>query len=211
MGLTYPDLGETAHYSFKSPISAIDGIYTLVKTQSFQSLLDDGISLYDALYAPLDVSEELYDNAWPGYREDTILHLVLADDALNPDLEEKTMYPVPSTLIDGIPDPSVIRVYDLTLSVEMGLFQHPSEIEHAKTQLDDIAASVSGTTETTILMSDRERWMTQTDYAATVSARSGRIEQLDLQSVVIRRQAEENRRLKEKYAALETAYLALAT
>ena len=211
MGLTYPDLGETASYTFKAPIAALNGIYTLTKTLSFQALVDEEISLYDTLYAPLGVSESVWDTDWPTYRDDTILKLDTADHLLDEDRTEIVSHYVPTRLISGIPDPNVLRVFDLFLAIELGRFEHPSEVAHAQAQLDDIAAAVSGTTDTARLFSAEETWVTRTAYAATVAERASRIDALELQSVTIRRQAEENRQLKARYAALEAAYLALAT
>ena len=211
MGLTYPDLGETASYTFKAPIATLSGIYTLTKTLSFQATVDEGISLYDTLYAPLDVSEEIWDTDWPTFRTDTILKLDDANHLLDEDRDEIQSYYIPTTLISGIPDPNVLKVWDLFLTISLGEFEHPSEVAHAQEQLNDIAASVSGTTDTARLFSAEETWMTRSDYDAIATTRAARIDSLELQSVVIRRQAEENRKLKAKYAALESAYLALAT
>jgi hypothetical protein len=172
-----PSIGTTAKFIFVSPFNVLNGIYTLTHLVSFESAIDDGVNFVDYLYSYTAYSDpdESFASDWKNYKEDQVLKLASIEDP------DRVIF-VPSRLIDEVPDPQIIKAYDMTLRVSLGVFQDPSKITWIVNELNDFVAGSTGTDKTCKLFSPQVKWMTQTEWDVIEQARQANIQNMDLQS-----------------------------
>lgn len=203
-----PQINTTAKFFFTAPFNALDGIYTLTHMMRFESALEDGVNFVESLYVPAGQTQSQYDLDWVNYKKTTVLKLVQPKARpTDPDV----IYYVPETLLAKVPDPQIIKAYDLYLAIDLGIFSDPNAITYMRDQLDDIAASVTGTLKTTNVFSNKTVYMTQVDYDAVETERAARIEGLDLFSKVNQELLAEISRLQTLVRNLEDALIAQQT
>lgn len=197
-----PTIGTSASWTFSAPFNVLDGIYTLKNMMSFDTALSDGVNLFESLYEPAEQTEAAYNTDWENYKADTILKLVKTDDPT-------VVYYVPDSLLASVPDPQIIKVHDLYLAIDLGLFQDPAEVTYMISQLDDVAASVTGTAKTTQVFTTKTVHMTKAAYQAIVDGRAGNITGLEPQAVTIQTLLAEVLRLQTLNTAYEETLKAL--
>lgn len=197
-----PEIGSTCNFTFTARFVSLNGIYTLTHTTQFETAVADKVDFVESLYEPAGLAATDYDADWTGYKGKTILRLVKVDDP------EVVLY-VPLPLIDLVPDPMIVKVHDLYLAIDLGLFKDEQSIAWMVERLDDLAATVTGTTNTTNIFRTDTVWMTQAAYDAMEADRQIRISAIDSNAKTIIDQKAEIDRLKTLVANYETTLIAL--
>ena len=200
--LLIPTIGTTAKFVFSAPFADLSGIYTLTTTLSFDTAVADGVNLFTSFYELADVSKETFDATWTTYKTDTILRLVSVTDPT-------VVIYAPSLALAKVPDPQILKCYNLFIAIDLGVFKDADDVSYMVDQLNDIAAGVSGTENTTQLYTSEIQWMSAADYQAIVDERAERITGMDLQSRIIQEQNATIQRMQTLVAAYEATLIAL--
>ncbi len=90
------------------------GIYRVDKVSSLLDIMSSGIDLYANLYKPLAISRDVYESDLSGISDSIIYKLVDPTD-------EKVVYYMPQSFIQGTPDASVEEYNKLLLTIDFGI------------------------------------------------------------------------------------------
>lgn len=190
-----PVTGTTASFTFVAGFTALNGIYKLTKITDWETSLKDGVNVYESVYVPLGINQATFDVDWLNYATGNVLTLEDANDA-------DVVYYIPESLVATVPDPQIVKCYDLWLGIDLGVFDDPNKVAYMVDELNDTAAAVTGTSETTHMFRKTVTWMTKADYDAMDTARSVAITGLDLKTKTI----QELLALVQQQATLIAAY-----
>jgi hypothetical protein len=148
--------GWTYKFSFLPAFADYDGVYTLVRTYSYDELFKDNISLYDQTYSPLKVSKETYDKDVVAFRTQTIYKLVTPDG-----LTERF---IPEGLCSSQPLYPVQKYGKLVLFIPLGIYQDDAGLDYLMTQVSDQVKGALGITAEPKLTAVQYQYLTEDEY-----------------------------------------------
>ena len=162
--------GYAYDFKFKSLLSSLNGIYQVSSLLSYEELINTNVDLFASTYEPLGLDEVAYDSDLNSIREGKTAKLVSVN---NP---EEIWY-VPEHLFDIVPDGSVQRYLHLGLAVDLGVFDDSEQLELLKEEIEQIVQTKVGVSQSAIIYSVKDAWMSKSEFQLIESARLINIEQ----------------------------------
>lgn len=201
--IAFPTIGSTCAYKFITKFQSLDEIYTLTKLSSFQTVVDEGVDFYKTLYEPLGLTKEQLAADYGAYQSDTIATLVTVNN------ETQTTYHIPNSILAEIPDPYVQEYLSIYTAIDLGYIDVPSKLDWFRTEIEELAKSVTGTTETTNMFLSTKKWMPISDYEAYDEQRKERIKKvIPLKTAIVKRD-QQIVQLKDQIRQYQDAIIAL--
>lgn len=162
--------GYAYDFKFKSLLSSLNGIYQVSSLLSYEELINTNVDLFASTYEPLGLDEVAYDSDLNSIREGKTAKLVSVN---NP---EEIWY-VPEHLFDIVPDGSVQRYLHLGLAVDLGVFDDSEQLELLKEEIEQIVQTKIGVSQSAIIYSVKDAWMSKSEFQLIEAARLINIEQ----------------------------------
>ena len=200
--MIYNEIGTTSLYTFTKPFEELNGIYTLTKTLTFDQAIAESIDFVNGLYVPAGRGEAEFQDEWRSFRDDQIFQLKSVN-------ENGNLFPVPKSILDRLPDANVREFDNLYIAITLGFFDDPEQLSWLIRQLQDMATSVTGETDTVHIYSTGTEWMTDKDYQDLKTVREAKVEQVQPLIVTVREQQNEILRLRNIINQYETTLLTL--
>ena len=202
-----PPVGATCLFTFSTPFATLNGVYTIVKTMTFETALGAGVDFVSSLYTPAGRTQENYASEYTSFSGQTVLQLQGVGSSA------AVTYYAPLGVLSQIPDPTVKRYSDVYLAIKIGAFNDEATYTWLKGELDDLVSSVTGNTDTAQFYSNPsdDVYLTQSQYNALVAARAANIKTiapLSVQNQALQNQIDTLQTMVNSY---RTALLALYT
>ncbi len=155
-------------FSFKTALSALDGIYRVSSIISYADMLLLNLDLYKLTYKPNTLSEDAFKADLNIIRSGKIAKLVSVND-------ENIIYYIPEHLFDKVPDGSVQKYFHLGLAVNLGIFDDAGLLNTLKAEIDQIIQTATGIANKTVIYSVKNTWMTTAAYKTIDDERNAKI------------------------------------
>ena len=197
-----PDVGTTALFTFTTPFAKLNGIYTLQATTLYETAVAQGIDFVNGLYVPAGLTENDYNNDWKTYAGQTVLTLQSVTTPAT------VIYPL-EPLLALIPDPTVKNYPNLYVAIMLGCYADQTKLQWLVDEINNIAQSVTGTTNSAKLLFNSSKWLTQAEYAAIDTARQANVKATQPLYEALQAQIAENNRLKTLVSAYEATLIEL--
>lgn len=184
-----PPLNSVCRYTFVSRFAALNGIYILQRIVTFAMAQAEETDFIATLYTPAGLTQEDYDEDWQDYLSTNVYRLVSV-------LDETVVLNVPTSIIDLVPDQTVVGYHKLSVQIYLGPVRNPADITWIAGELKDAASSLTGTQSDVTFFSHGRQWMTSqdaTEYDAEVAASVSAVE---AKTQTIRELRAENDRLQ---------------
>jgi hypothetical protein len=201
-----PIINGTCGYVFQARFVALNGIYRLIKTTSYNESIKEGTDFFKELYQPAGLTETDFENDWQDYQFDQIFTLEDVNDVTK-------VYKVPSVLIIEQPNPNIVKTYELSLNIRLGQFVNPNKVSWLVNYIDQAVAVATGTLDVTQLFNDtdNEVYMTKEEYELLDQDRNTRVQILKPHLQVIQEQLKIIESLQTQVATLEQAIIEIAS
>lgn len=154
-------VGNTYKFSFKHPFDSLDGIYSVLKTMTYDETVDDQIDLM-ALYTKYGKTEDDFNADITDLRSSRVLKLS--------DVQTGDIVYVPMTIYELEPDPNVKKYLHLALGVSLGVFSTLEQVKYVKGVMQDLLKGGLGVTEEPVVteLTSKQVWLTTDEYEAIV-------------------------------------------
>jgi hypothetical protein len=159
--------GWTYKFTFIQKFAELDGIYTITKIYSWAEVLNEQLSLYDILYAPLNIPETIYNEDIKTYKNEDILKLISPVDG--------TELYVPTSILSSNPLYTVKEYNNLVLFINLGTYDDVSGLDYLVSQVGDEVKSVLGIGEQPKITSVSKVYLTEQEYKELENTRQDRI------------------------------------
>ncbi len=188
-----PPVGATALFTFATPFALLNGVYSIVKTMTFETALASGVDFVAALYTPAGRTASEYASEYQAYAGQIVLQLQTVTAAT------VATYYVPLGVLSQVPDPTIQRYDDIYLSIHIGAFADETVYTWIAGQVNDLLASVTGNPDTAQFYSNPSDaiYLTQGQYAALVAQRTANIKTISPLIV-------QNQKLQQTIDSLQT-------
>jgi hypothetical protein len=169
-----PEVGITCLFTFTTEFESLNGIYTVLTKQTFNNAIVTGVSFVDSLYTPAGLTQTNYNNDFSNYSPSmTVLQLQSVIDTT-------IVIFVPSVIISLTPDPTVQQYPTLAIAITLGTYDPASaNISWIVDQLNQVAQSVTGTTNSVKLFQKNSTWLTAAQYASLDATRQAEIQSVE--------------------------------
>lgn len=101
------------------------GIYRVDKIMTYSEVVDEGIDLFNNIYKPCRLPEELYRQDRELFYSSTFYKLVNPND-------EAEIYYMPLIFVEGTPDPSVRKYNKYILTIDIGVYDDDASLMDAR-------------------------------------------------------------------------------
>lgn len=201
-----PAAGTTCLFTFTTPFASLNGIYVIMRTMTFETALATGVNFVASLYTPAGLSAGQYTSDASSYANQTVLQIQSV-------AATKQILYIPIGVLSQVPDPTVKRYSDVYLSIHIGPFADETVYTWIAGQLNDIASSVTGNTDTAQFYSNPadDVYLTHGAYAALSETRAANIKTITPLSVQKESLFKYIETLQAKVAAYEKTIIALHT
>jgi len=156
--------GHVYNFKFKSLLSSLDGIYQVSSLLSYGELIEADIDLLDTTYEAYGLTEEDFENDLDLIRAGKVIKLVSVTD---PD----SIQFVPEHLLSEVPDGSVQKYYHLGLAIDLGIFDDAEQLTTLKDEIDQLIQAKAGVTNSSLIYSIDDAWMSVADFKSLQDAR----------------------------------------
>lgn len=155
-------------FSFVADFTALDGVYKVLRIESYESTLSDGVDLFTALYEPSGVALSTFEADLDTIRDKRVFKLSDVNDPSRVVL-------IPEHLQSILPDASIQQYMSLGLACGIGVHVSSDEVQTLKTEIEQTIAAMIGETNSVVVYKIKDKWMTEADYSAIELARSANI------------------------------------
>ena len=200
-----PEVGTTCKYTFTNEFESLNGIYTLTLKETYETAIANGVDFVKSLYTLANLTETDYQNDWKNYQNKTILQLESINDP-------SVIIYAPEPIVALVPDPTIRQYNDIYIGVVLGIFgqEDSDKISWILGQLNNLAQSITGTTNSSHIFSSNKVWMAEADYAAIQAGRAANIKSVETDYSALQAQIAINGLLKNQIAYYEYALKQLA-
>lgn len=144
------------------------GIYRVEKIVSYADVLANAIDIYQNIYVPCNVPQEVYQQDEAKFSTQPFYKLV------NPNLVSQVYY-VPEFIIVGVPDPGVCQYNQMALTVNLGIYASDDKVLY---DVQDILKRIlqarvglpAAVAENIKLVSYNEKWCTREYFENLIDA-----------------------------------------
>ena len=165
-----PHIGTVCKYVLTTRFASLNGVYSTLSLQTYETFLQAGLSLTKTLYTPAGLSDadRVADDA--SYRGTLIIEVASVTD---PD----TIYYFPEGVLAMTPDPTVSRYQQIYLAIYIGAFKNTAQYSFIKSQVEDMVQSVTGNTDTAKWLANpnEDLYLTESEYETLDAARQANI------------------------------------
>ena len=193
-----PPVGSTCLFTFATPFSELNGVYTSVKTMTFETALGAGVDFVSSLYTPAGRTASNYASEYTSFSGQIVLQLQSVGS------DTTTTHYAPLGVLSQIPDPTVKRYSEVYMAIKIGAFADETTYTWLKGEVDDLFASVTGNTDTAQFYSNPsdDIYLTQSQYDALVATRAANIKTiapLSVQNQALQQHIDTLKTLLESY------------
>lgn len=187
-----PSVGVTCLFTFTTPFASLTGVYTLLKTMTFETALASAVSFTTSLYTPAGLTASQYATDAPTYAGQIVLQIQGVGS------NKSTILFVPVGVLAQVPDPTVSQYPDVYLSIHIGPFAHETVYTWIAGQINDLVSAVTGNLDTAQFYSNPadDVYLTQGEYATLAASRAANVR--TLQPLLV-----QNRALQATISALQ--------
>lgn len=161
----------TYDFTFKSALSSLNGIYTVVSVISYAEMLTLSLDLFTLTYKPKNISSDVFNSDLDTIRAGEIVKLVSVTDKSN-------IHYIPTHFFDKIPDGSVQKYFHLGLAIDLGIYDDPDSLSVIRNEVEQVVATMLGVTNKTVIYTVDNKWMTTADYAIINAERKSKIQRV---------------------------------
>lgn len=167
-------VGSVCKYTFEAPFVSLNGVYQLIEVTSFAQCIADNISIVDNFYTPAGSNSTQYQSDYSKYVNGRVLVLQTVTGST-----PKTYY-APEAAIATVPDPTVRKYPNITISFPVGAFKDETTYTTMIPVLQDIVSAYTGESNNVIITEDslRAQWLTEAEYQAMDTARQANIKRI---------------------------------
>lgn len=158
--------GWTYKFTFKPKFSKLDGIYTITKIYSWAEVLNEQLSLFDLLYAPLNIPETEYNEDIKTYKNEDILKLVSPADG--------TEVYTPASILSHYPVYPIKEYYNLVLFINLGIYNEEHGLDFLQDQVGEEVKKTLGIADAPKLVATNKVYLTEPEYEALKQERKER-------------------------------------
>ncbi len=165
------DINKYYLFTFTQKFAALDGVYQVTKTMSFETALtDENVNFVTTLYAAVGLTQADFNADYTAYQGQEVWELQTPGPS-------PTTYYVPVPIAATLPDPTVTEYRNIYLSILIGPFADTASYSWIKGQVNDIVSSVTGNTNSAQWFANPSQnvWLTETQYAALSATRQANI------------------------------------
>jgi hypothetical protein len=123
-------------FEFTKEFSVLDGIYFTERALSYQDLINEGIDLFEGLYAIVGKSKPTYESHLTRYIDSIFYKLINVDT-------NKFVW-IPDNIIIGYPNPNVNEYSKVLLTTNLGIFDDPDTLLAVKNIVAQTIKSLIG-------------------------------------------------------------------
>ena len=135
---------------------------------SYAEMLNLDLDLYALTYQPNNLSDDIFNNDLDLIRTEKIMKLTSVVD-------ETIIYYIPEHLFAKIPDGSVQKYFRLGIAVDLGIFADAEQLSVLRSEVEQVVASMIGSTNKTVVYTVDNKWMTTSEYTVIDTARKAAI------------------------------------
>ena len=161
----------TYDFTFKSTLSSLNGIYTVVSVLSYAEMLNLSLDLFALTYKPNNISSDVFNSDLDTLRTGEIVKLVSVTD-------KSIIHYIPAHFFDKIPDGSVQKYFRLGLAIDLGVYDDPDSLSVIRNEVEQVVATMLGVTNKTVVYTVDNKWMTTADYAIIEADRKSKIQRI---------------------------------
>lgn len=180
--------GWTYEFQFTKKFSEYNGPYTIAKIYSWAEVVNDQLSLYELLYAPLNIPETEYNEDIKTYMQESVYKLVSP-------VSGKIVY-APESILDALPIYPVKEYQRLVLFIPLGVYDSVEGLDYLMQQVADEVRGALGISAEPKLTTTGKVYLTESDYNALEDGRKARTDRVLNWFSAFRRLQEENAKLK---------------
>lgn len=161
-------VGYVYEFQFRLTLNTLDGIYQVNSIMSYAEMLNLDLDLYALTYQPNNLSDDIFNNDLDLIRTEKIMKLTSVVD-------ETIIYYIPEHLFAKIPDGSVQKYFRLGIAVDLGIFADAEQLSVLRSEVEQVVASMIGSTNKTVVYTVDNKWMTTSEYTVIDTARKAAI------------------------------------
>jgi len=201
-----PPVGATCLFTFSTPFASLNGVYTIIKTMTFETALATGVDFVASLYTPAGRTSSDYAAEYTNFANQTVLQLQGVG------LQNAPTYYAPLGTLLQIPDPTVKRYADIYMAIHIGPFPDETVYTWLKGQIDDLVASVTGNLDTVQFYSNPadDVYLTEGQYNTLQSQRAAAVVTVNPLTTQIQSLVTQLDALQTQIAAYQATLITLA-
>ncbi len=155
-------------FTFIANFNSLDGIYKVLRIDSYSTLLGDGIDLFAVLYEPNSLNVTAFENDLPTIRDNRIFKLVDVAD------ENNIVY-IPEHILNSVPDASIQKYIKLGISCNIGIHEDPDAVTTLKSEIEQHIEAMIGETNNALIFKISDEYLTASEYASIEATRAANI------------------------------------
>ena len=190
--------------NFVSPFDSINGIYKVLGIYGYYDLLNNEVDIKKDLYDKLDIDQATFESHVDKFSSATFYKLVQLEDYPN------TIYYVPDFIIAEEPNASLVKVYDLGITIKLGKWLDDTQIVAIKNEIEQLVLSRLGENQSAVIYTIGESIITETEWNTIKSNRNSNIEDSDTIYQRYLKLKQEVTKLQNKVDALEEIIVQLS-
>jgi hypothetical protein len=192
------EVSSTCLFTFITKFSPLNGVYRVRAETSFADAVASNTDFITYLYTPAGLGQADFNTDYPSYLNDKVLVLESVSTPL-------TVYYVPESIFQTIPDPTVREFVPLMATMNLGVHQNTQRIYPLLDQLKDLIQASLGITDPLLVMTNTQNkvYLTDTQYQTLEATRQASIHALIPLSLQLKQAQDDNAVLAAKINAYE--------
>jgi hypothetical protein len=158
-------------FTFKSLLSVLNGIYKVLGVFSYSELFELNIDLFEVTYNANGLDGTIFEADINTIRSGEIIKIVSVDDST-------IIRYIPAHMLAEIPDGSVNKYFNLGLAVNLGIFDDQDKLSTLKGEIEQIVSAMVGISDTTVIYTTKNTWMSVPEYQAIDATRNANISRI---------------------------------
>lgn len=162
--------GWTYKFVFIKKFTDYNGVYTISKVYSWAEVLNEQLSLYDLLYAPLNIPETEYNEDVIKYKNENIYKLMSPEDG--------TILYAPESIIAQVPIYPVNEYQKLVMFLPLGVYDSEEGLDYLVQEIGSEINGVLGLDITPKLTTVGNVYLTEKEYNEAQALRKSRVDRI---------------------------------
>lgn len=162
--------GWTYKFVFLQKFASLNGVYTLSKIYSWAEVLNEQLSIFELLYAPLNIPEAEYNDDIKQFVNGSVYKLVSPIDG-------NTIY-APEGILSHLPIYPVKEYQDLVMLLPLGVFDSIKGLDYITSQITEELKGALGISNAPRLTSVGKTYLTEKEYNELADGRQARVDRI---------------------------------
>lgn len=155
-------------FSFITSFNSLDGIYKVLRIESYESIVAEGIDLFASLYESNGLTITAFETDIATIRDKRIFKLQSVSDP-------NVIIFIPEHIQSTIPDVSVQQYMQLGITCNIGIHGDATEVQTLKNEIEQTIAAMIGEANSAVIYKIKDIWLTDSEYATIEANRAANV------------------------------------